>query len=532
MAKYKRRELSLKDKIELIKVSDQPGNSQRKLAAQFGIGKTQVQSILKRKAEYMTAYEDNDKENRKRLCLGPQLDDIESATWEWFKRARAMGLTISGPMIQEQALRIAERLNHADFKASNGWLDRFRKRHNITFGAVCGERGSVDNATVTSWKEKLPTILEGYAPRDIYNMDETGLFFRALPEKSLREKGDSCAGGKKSKDRITASICVNSVGEFEKVLVIGHAQNPHCFKNISSTHLPVSWTWNKKAWMTSQLFEDWIKGFNRRMSRQGRSVILFLDNAPSHPRDLELSHVKLVFLPPNCTSVLQPLDHGIIQNVKLLYRKRMLRHVLNQVDSSDSASDCARSVTVLDACQWLAASVNEIKPSTVEKCFSACGLICVPTVQLPPESDDDDEDSLPLSHLLRLAKDRQICDNIITDPQDYASIDEQLHSTDSIQDGWEERLLDDLFGTNTTETADTESTTGPSADTSVPDTAVTVKPALTMSKAVKMATELKDFMEEGCPELWQHMCFIQDKLQLKALLNDAKKKQQTLEHFL
>ena len=158
MAKYKRRELSLKDKTELIKVSDQPGNSQRKLAAQFGIGKTQVQSILKRRAEYMTAYEDNDKEKRKRLCLGPQLDDIESATWEWFKRARAMGLTISGPMIQDQALCIAERLNHADFKASNGWLDRFRKRHNITFGAVCGESGSVDNATVTSWKEKLPTI--------------------------------------------------------------------------------------------------------------------------------------------------------------------------------------------------------------------------------------------------------------------------------------------------------------------------------------------------------------------------------------
>ena len=74
------------------------------------------------------------------------------------------------------------------------------------------------------------------------------------------------------KNRITASICVNSVGEFEKVLVIGHAQNPRCFKNIhvSSTHLPVSWTWNKKAWMTSQLFEDWIKGFNRRMSRQGQ----------------------------------------------------------------------------------------------------------------------------------------------------------------------------------------------------------------------------------------------------------------------
>ena len=53
----------------------------------------------------------------------------------------------------------------------------------------------------------------------------------------------------------------------------------------------------------------------------------------------------------------------------------------------------------------------------------------------------------------RLAPDLQICVDILTDPQDYASIDDKQHSTDSIQDGWEECLLDDLFGT-----ADTEST--------------------------------------------------------------------------
>ena len=59
------------------------------------------------------------------------------------------------------------------------------------------------------------------------------------------------------------------------------------------------------------IFETWLKKFDKRMGRKGRKVLLFLDNAMSHS-DLQLCNVKLKFLPANATSILQPLDQGII----------------------------------------------------------------------------------------------------------------------------------------------------------------------------------------------------------------------------
>ena len=64
--------------------------------------------------------------------------------------------------------------------------------------AVCGESGDVCGDTVDSWKERLPELVQGYSKENIWNMDETGCFFKALPDKGLRMKGRQCKGGKKA----------------------------------------------------------------------------------------------------------------------------------------------------------------------------------------------------------------------------------------------------------------------------------------------------------------------------------------------
>jgi hypothetical protein len=58
--------------------------------------------------------------------------------------------------------------------------------------------------------ESLPSLLEGYEPRDVYNADEMGIFFNVLLERTLAYKGETCHGGKHSKDRLTVLLCVNS----------------------------------------------------------------------------------------------------------------------------------------------------------------------------------------------------------------------------------------------------------------------------------------------------------------------------------
>ena len=60
--------------------------------------------------------------------------------------------------------------------------------------------------SVDSWKERLPQIVQGYSKDNIWNMDETGLFFRALPDRGFAQKSQSCKGGKKSKQRVCLSL--------------------------------------------------------------------------------------------------------------------------------------------------------------------------------------------------------------------------------------------------------------------------------------------------------------------------------------
>ena len=84
------------------------------------------------------------------------------------------------------------------------------------------------------------------------------------------------------------------------------------------------------------------------MKLKGRKILLLVDNCPAHP-EMTLSNVKIVFLPPNTTSKLQPCDAGIIENLKRGYRRRFLRHLLHSMDDKATARALARSVTVLDA---------------------------------------------------------------------------------------------------------------------------------------------------------------------------------------
>ena len=103
------------------------------------------------------------------------------------------------------------------------------------------------------------------------------------------------------------------------------------------------------------------------MKREDRHVILFIDNAPSHkPQDL--SNIKIKFLPPKTTSVLQPLDQGIIQAFKLLYRKRQYRHIMTELDrTTKTGVEIMAHVNVLQAIIWAAEAWEEVDHGTIKK---------------------------------------------------------------------------------------------------------------------------------------------------------------------
>ena len=75
----------------------------------------------------------------------------------------------------------------------------------------------------------------------------------------LHQKGQECSGGKKAKMRLSISLCTNMVGDKETPLVIWKSLNPRCFKRVNKKTLLVEYYANKKAWMTSVIFENFEK---------------------------------------------------------------------------------------------------------------------------------------------------------------------------------------------------------------------------------------------------------------------------------
>ncbi|GBM17559.1 Tigger transposable element-derived protein 4 [Araneus ventricosus] len=120
---------------------------------------------------------------------------------------------------------------------------------------------------------------------------------------------------------------------------------------------------------------DWLVELDNKMKKQKRKIILFMDNATSHPDDLKLKNINLVFLPPNTTSMLQPLGQGIICSFKVGYRKLLLRHVLSQISSCKSSEELTKSVSVLDAISWTTSALKKVEPGCVLKYFKKAGFL-------------------------------------------------------------------------------------------------------------------------------------------------------------
>ena len=129
--------------------------------------------------------------------------------------------------------------------------------------------------------------------------------------------------------------------------MIGKSRQPRCFYKLKPSKLPVDYKAYKKALMTNLIMQEWLPNLDKSIGKKQRKILLFSDNAPSHPSGT-LKNVKVVFLPANTTSLLQPMDQGIIQTMKLKYRKReyrkrQLRHMAAgrtglMVRASDSGS--------------------------------------------------------------------------------------------------------------------------------------------------------------------------------------------------
>ena len=124
-----------------------------------------------------------------------------------------------------------------------------------------------------SWEETtLPTLLARYQLKDIFHGDEFGLFYEALPSKSLHFRGKRCSGGKHGKVRLTGTAASNALSETIQMFVIGKSVNSRCFKHVSN--LRCRYLSQKKAWMDGTFFDEWLRELDRKFEMRGRKTVM------------------------------------------------------------------------------------------------------------------------------------------------------------------------------------------------------------------------------------------------------------------
>jgi hypothetical protein len=112
--------------------------------------------------------------------------------------------------------------------------------------------------------------------------------------------------------------------------------------------------------MTGLICEEYLPWLNNKMQSERRKVLLLMDNFSGYELAVllvgglqDLSHVRIVWLPPNTTSVWQPMNQGIIASFKLQYRKLWIAFMLREYEADRNPQ---KTVNLPGAVQWTQAA--------------------------------------------------------------------------------------------------------------------------------------------------------------------------------
>lgn len=288
----------------------------------------------------------------------------------------------------------------ASFKFSETWCFKFKRRFSIRKLKLCGEKLSADFRAIDGFKEEFFNFLKshGLTVDQIYNCDESGLFFKMTPRETLTHLGEKNASGIKiDKNRITFMPCSNVSGTHKlPLMVIGRSKKPRCFKN---TTIPLYYRGSANAWMNRELFSEWfqqqfvpqVREFLIQRNLQPKAVLLMDNCSAHHCGDAICSDdglIQALFLPPNVTSIAQPMDQGVIQNIKLIYREKLEMSILSSSETLDKA---LKKITLKDVVFWLFEAWQEVLSTTITRSWKQIGVV--------ENNNLIDEDEIPLAIL-------------------------------------------------------------------------------------------------------------------------------------
>nr|XP_020633897.1 tigger transposable element-derived protein 1-like isoform X5 [Pogona vitticeps] len=358
--KEKKKIISIQLKKDIIRMHDR-GMRVTELAAAYNMAKSTISSILKKK-NILKGIDVAKGVTILTKIRTPLIEKVEKLLLVWMNEKQLKGESINEAMIRAKAKKLHTDLMERNpsgsalqekFKASRGWFQKFQKRSGIHCVTRHGEAASSDRDAAEAFKFNFTKFVkeEEYLPQQVFNCDETRLFWKKMPRRTfLTQEELKTPGHRPMKDRLTLLLCANAAGDLKiKPLLVYHCQTPRPFlrERVNKATLPVMWRANARAWMTRQLFMEWFyEVFAPTVKRYlsdnqlPERCLLLMDNAPAHPPSLmdgldnEYHFIRVRFLPPNTTPFLQPMNQQVTNSFKKLYTKALFTRCFNVIEET------------------------------------------------------------------------------------------------------------------------------------------------------------------------------------------------------
>lgn len=303
----------------------------------------------------------------KRHGSKPHFPELDLALVEWINDVLEKNLVLTDNIIIEQAKRYYDILKKyvkydKELEFSKGWLRNFKMNHNIKQRIMNGESNLVKREVVQKQIDTIQMIIDFFlkvhGASSIWNCDESGLYWKAMGLKSLTMNGKKISISN-PKDRITILFTVSLNGLKRRPLIIGKSELKNKITKQKQLEWNIQYKHQENSWMNSDIFWNYLQEWDTELKKEHENklkidpnaqtkILLLMDNCKCHsifkkdPHDkekyhyLNLDHILVIFLPENTTSILQPLDQGIIQSFKKKFRSIQCSTVVNRFNSQES----------------------------------------------------------------------------------------------------------------------------------------------------------------------------------------------------
>ncbi|XP_026470953.1 tigger transposable element-derived protein 1-like [Ctenocephalides felis] len=391
VALRKKSVLPLRVKIEILDRLRQ-GESFASISRSFKINESTVRSIKKSESKIRSSIASTSLSSK--IVRDPAIEKMEVALSLWIQECNQKMVPLNGPMVREKAKYLYTNFKEPDgsgeytdggFQASEGWFNKFKARQSLHNVKLVEEAAFADRPSPEQYSEQFANLVAegGYKPEQVFNIHTIELFWKRMPKKTFIYKSEkSACGFKAAKDRVTLLLCSNASGDCViKPLMLYSLLNPQALINQNKNNLPVFWRANKKGCITSAIFCDWfrtcfvseVKTYLKKQNLYFKALLV-LEDEPAHSRKLEIMHpsIKVTFLPPSITAVLEPMNQGIIQVFKLYYMRRTFKILLNNMEYNPDLDlmESWRKFDIAKCIVNIKESLDELDPHTLKSCWN------------------------------------------------------------------------------------------------------------------------------------------------------------------